>query len=339
MRSGNTVAVPRCSVRTSLLIMIGAAAGLAHAQTAAGPTDPAAATIPIQPLTKYVIPNQTASVMLPDGWQVTRTGIAMIRAQGPNGEIAMFGVLVPARDAPAGGGIAEGAPLSQPYAANLSDKFMLSAQWVRAANGQGPVQVKIMSQKPFEAPAVFGNCSTMTATLGVPGVGMLAAETDFCSMPLDSAGNYRNFFKLVAISPALVATERGTMEAMLASYRLNMKAVQRELANQSTLQQAAQGPGNRGFASGPSRGAAPGGMQAAPAVANGLPPQMQQMMQMMRAQAAAQVQMKAVNMLNATTTAQLSSSLNGADYFDRSILRDQIPVTLANQPVFWIDSN
>jgi hypothetical protein len=321
--------------------MIGAAAGLAHSQTAAGPADPAAATIPIQPLTKYVIPNQTASVMLPAGWQVTRTGIAMIRAQGPNGEIAMFGILVPARDAPpAGGDMAVGAPLSQPYAANLSDKFMQSAQWVRDANGQGPVQVKIMSQKPFEAPPVFGNCSTMTATLGVPGMGMLAAETDFCSMPVDSAGNYRNFFKLVAISPALVATERGTMEAMLASYRLNMKAVQRELANQNTAQQAGQGPGsNRGFTASPSRGAAPGGMQPTPAAANGLPPQMQQMVQMMRAQAAAQLQMKAANMINETTTAQLSSSLNGADYFDRSILRGQIPVTLADQPVFWIDPN
>jgi hypothetical protein len=321
--------------------MIGATAALAHAQTAAGPADPAVATIPIQPLTKYVIPNQTASVMLPDGWQVMRTGIAMIGAQGPNGEIAMFGILVPARDAPAAG-VAVGAPLRQPYAANLSDKFMQSAQWVRAANGQRPVQVKIITQKPFDAPPVFGNCSTMTATLGVPGMGMLAAETDFCSMPLDSAGNYRNFFKLVAISPALVATERGTMEAMLASYRLNMKAVQRELTNQNTAQQAAQGPGNRGFASSPSRGAAPGVMQTAPAPANGLPPQMQQqMMQMMRAQAAAvsALQMKAAGMINATTTAQLSSSLNGADYFDRSILRDQIPVTLANQPVFWIDPN
>jgi hypothetical protein len=320
--------------------MIGVIAALAYAQQAAGPADPAAATIPIQPLTKYVIPNQTASVMLPDGWQVTRTGIAMIRAQGPNGEIAMFGVLVPARDAPAVGGTAVGAPLSQPYAANLSDKFMQSAQWVRAVNGQGPVQVKIITQKPFEAPPVFGNCSTMTATLGVPGMGMLAAETDFCSMPVDSAGNYRNFFKLVAISPALVATERGTMEAMLASYRLNMKAVQRELANQNTAQQAARGPGDRGFAASPGRGAASGGTRATPAAANGLPPQMQQqMMQMMRAQAAAQVQMRAADMINATTTAQLSSSLNGADYFDRTILRDQIPVTLANQPVFWIDPN
>ena len=184
-----------------------------YAQKAADPADPAVATIPIQPLTKYVIPNQTASVMLPDGWQVTRTGIAMIRAQGPKGEIAMFGIMVPARDVPAAGGrgTAANAPLSQPYSADLGDKFTQSVQWVRAANSQAPVQVTILTRMPFEAPPVFGNCSTMTATIGVPGSGVLAAETNFCSMPKDAVGNYRNFFKVVGISPDLVKSERGTM--------------------------------------------------------------------------------------------------------------------------------
>src|SRR5580700_3886888 len=80
------------------------AALAALVQPASAEMNPASGpTIAIQPLTKYVLPDKTASVMLPDGWHVTQTGPAFIRAEGPNGELAMFGVTVPAHDAAHGG--------------------------------------------------------------------------------------------------------------------------------------------------------------------------------------------------------------------------------------------
>ena len=142
----------------------------------------------------------------------------------------MFGVTVPAHDA-ANEGTPPPAPLNQPYNADAGDKLNQSIQWVRTANHLSPVQViKSYSKDLFSAPPEFGECSKMTATLGVQGGGVLDAEADLCSMPKDSAGNYTNFLKLVAIDPALAKTERGTLEAVLASYVLNMKAVQQHEA-------------------------------------------------------------------------------------------------------------
>jgi hypothetical protein len=59
-----------------------------------------------------------------------------------------------------------------------------------------------------------------------------------------------------------------------------------------------------------------------------------QMVAAMRAQANAQA---AATM--APTIRQMRSFNQGIDYFDRSILRDQIPVTVTNQGTFWLDTN
>jgi hypothetical protein len=292
-------------------------------------------TIAIQPLTKYVLPDQTASVMLPDGWRVTQTGVAYIRAEGPKGELAFFGLTVPAHDA-AGGGAPPPAPLNQPYSADAGDKLSQSITWVRAANRQSPVRVlRIFSKESFSAPAEFGNCSKMTATLGVARA-VLDAEADLCSMPVDKDGNYTNFLKLVAISPAMAKSERGTLEAVLASFILNMKAVQKQAA------QPVKQPATPAAAAAPSRSTSANPLTAqgrqslqqqidAEIKQGGFSPQM---VAAMRAQANA----------NAMATMgpairQMRASNQAMDYFDRSVLRDQIPISIANQGTFWVDTN
>jgi hypothetical protein len=331
------------------LLSFSAAVAAAQGGAAQGPT------VAIQPLTKYVLPDQTASVMLPDGWHVTRTGIAFIRAEGPRGELAMFGVIVPAHDAPGGGSPSPSAPLTQSYSAGPADKLQQSISWVRARNGQSPVQVRVFSQQPFQAPAQFGQCTKMTATLGVQGMGLLDAETDFCSLPVDANGNYRNFFKIVAISPQLAATERGTVEAVLASYVLNMKAVQHRLATQAggSAQQAGQrsqggqvmpqgGQAMQGGQAGQGQSVAqlraqmpsPQALQQqidAEVKAAGFTPEM---VAAMRAQATAQANAAMAPIMN-----QARAVDQGVDYFDRSVLRGQIPVSITNQGTFWIDPN
>jgi hypothetical protein len=284
------------------------------------------ATIAIQPLTRYALPDKTASVMLPDGWRVTQTGVAYIRAEGPRGELAMFGLTVPAHDA-AGAGAAPPAPLNQPYSADAGDKLNQSIGWVRAANHQSPVRViRLYSRETFSAPPEFGICSRMTATLGVAR-SVLDAEADLCSMPVDKDGNYTNFLKLVAISPAMAKSERGTLEAVLASFVLNMKAVQK---------QAAQ----------------PAQQQPAKVTANPMNPQgrqsLQQQIDAEIRQGGFSPQMVAAMRAQANANAMLTMGpalrqMRGADqaveYFDRSVLREQIPVSIANQGTFWVDTN
>jgi hypothetical protein len=214
-----------------------------------------------------------------------------------------------------------------------------SIQWVRAANNQSPVQVtKVYSKDPFSAPAEFGTCSKITAALAVQRGGVLDAEADLCSLPKDSAGNYTNFLKLVAISPALAKAERGTLEAMLASYVVNMKAVQQRMA-QPAKQPAAAPPAKTSPAMPANRGAAasnavtPQSLQQqidAEIKAGGFSPQM---VAAMRAQATAQA-----NAAMAPAMRQLAASNRATDYFDRTVLRGQIPVSIANQGTFWVDT-
>ena len=343
----------RYGIMLAALIAMDAPSALAAPKASASldsPTQAAGAatgpTVAIQPLIKYALPDHTASVMLPDGWRVTQTGVAFIRAEGPKGELAMFGVTVPAHDG-AGGDVSPPAPLSQPYSADAGDKLNRSIQWVRVANGQSPVRViKVYSNDAFSAPAEFGACSKITVTLGVQRGGVLDAEADLCSLPKDGAGNYTNFLKLVAISPALAKTERGTLEAVLASYVVNMKAVQQRMAQaaKQPAETATAAPSRNVSANMPAnRGAAnpnpftPQGRQSlqqqidAEIKAGGFSPQM---VAAMRAQANAQA---AATM--APTIRQMRSFNQGMDYFDRSVLRDQIPVAITNQGTFWLDTN
>jgi hypothetical protein len=59
-----------------------------------------------------------------------------------------------------------------------------------------------------------------------------------------------------------------------------------------------------------------------------------QMVAAMRAQANAQA-----GAAMAPTINRMRTFDQGIDYFDRSVLRDQIPVTIANQGTFWLDTN
>jgi uncharacterized protein (DUF2147 family) len=194
--------------------------------------------------------------------------------------------------------------------------------------------IKIYSRDSFSAPAEFGNCSKMTATLSVAR-GVLDAEADLCSMPVDKEGNYTNFLKLVAISPALAKSERGTLEAVLASFVLNMKAVQKQ-ASQAT-RQSAKMPASAPSGSVSANPMTPQGRQTlqqqidAEIKQGGFSPQM---VAAMRAQATANA-MPAIRQVGR----QMRASNQAVEYFDRSVLREQIPVSIANQGIFWVDTN
>jgi hypothetical protein len=370
------------------LVVAGPALGLLLALTPAGEVYAATSAntdqmISIDPLTKYTLPDQTASVMLPDGWHVTRTGIAFIRAEGSHGELGFFGLVVPAHDGPAAAGPTPGAPLSQPYSTDTASKIQQSINWVRASNGQSLVQVNVVSQQPFNAPAEFGQCSRVLMTLGVQNMGTLNSEADFCSLPTDPAGNYRNFMKIVAAPPDVAAAQRGTLETVLASYVLNMKAVQTQLAQRggttqpaqdsqsgsqsSSASQAAASQGSGSQSAGATNGSTPAAQksapatqsrsaQAMPATRNSTAPgrggnsyaNLQQKINAEIAQGGFSPQMVAAMRAQANAQAaavmgpalhQVASFDQGINYYDRSVLRGQIPVSVTHAGTFWIDPN
>jgi hypothetical protein len=382
---------PRFPRNPSDLLLVGPALGLVLALIpASGPCAPTAGSadqmISIDPLTKYTLPDQTASVMLPDGWHVTRTGIAFIRAEGSHGELGFFGLVVPAHDGPAAGAPAAGAPLSQPYSADTASKIQQSINWVRASNGQSLVQVNVVSEQPFTAPAEFGQCARVLMTLGVQNMGTLNSEADFCSLPTDSSGNYRNFMKIVAAPPDVAAAQRGTLETVLASYVLNMKAVQAQLAQRNGSAQAAQdtqqsgspgspanqtagsqGSGSQPATAGTQNATTPAAQksaqqtparsaQATPSTRNSMSQgrggnsyaSLQQKINAEIAQGGFSPQMVAAMRAQANAQAaavvgpalhQMASFDQGINYYDRSVLRGQIPVSVTHAGTFWIDPN
>jgi hypothetical protein len=193
--------------------------GWAHAQMTASDPNEAA----IRGLQTYELPDQTASVRLPPSWQVFATGVAFIQAKGPNGELAIFGAMVPAQDSSAAG--SSSTALTQAYSADPAAKFLASLNWIRARDGKPPLQGRLLGETRIKnAPAAFGQCTNVIGILN----GGTAAEADFCSLPEDAAGNYRNFFKAVGLPLREARQERSLMEAILASYRLNLHAIQGE---------------------------------------------------------------------------------------------------------------
>jgi hypothetical protein len=296
------------SLLTSITLL---AAAIAAAQ---GQTPSSSAALPT--LNSYVLPNRTASIALPPNWRVVQTGVAFIRAQGPNNELAIFGIVVPVRNGTTTGSDPSG--LTQAYTAALQDKFTQSLGWLFARVGQPGVPIKIMSNAAFKAPAAFGNCATYTMLLGANG--QFAAEADFCSLPADASGNYKNFFKIVGIASANAKAERPMLEAVLSSYRLNIPAIKQQLAGAGQVSQG-------GAPAGP---AMQGGAAQAPA--NALLGIQQQQLAMQLAQAQ-------INSIQSATAYAQRSSQQSFDNFDHDLRGDTaVYGNNSSQPLFWVSN-
>jgi hypothetical protein len=293
---------------TSIAVL---AAGSAVAQ-GQGPASSGA----VPTLNSYVLPNRTASIALPANWRVLQTGVAFVRAQGPNNELAIFGIVVPAHNGTATASAQAG--ITQPYTAALKDKFTQSLGWVFAQVGEPGVPIKILTDKTFTAPAAFGTCSTYTMLLGANG--QFAAESDFCSLPVDGSGNYKNFFKIVGLASANAKAERPMLEAVLSSYRLNIPAIKQQLAGGG---QAGQG-GTAATTPKPSG--------AAQAPANSLIGIQQQQLAMQLAQAQ-------ISSIQSATTYAQQASQQSFDTFDHDLRGDTaIYGNNGSQPLFWVSN-
>jgi hypothetical protein len=290
--SGRAGALVRRAGTAALAAGFGAV--LVSGQSALAQTAPGGSAAAIAALKTYVTPDQTASIRLPANFKVIATGVGFIEATGPQGEIALFGVMVPAKNSPttslAPGGV------MQPYAADPRQKFLQAINWVRQHNGKPAVQAQFVSAQQIQAPPAFGHCS----------------------LPMDSSGDYRDFFKAVALPTSLVQQERPLMEAILESYRLNLSAVQK-------TQAAAKA---RPASPAPAISAA--GQSSASSLSSTVSAQNSLLAgNLMLAQAQA--------IMNQTNS-QIMGMQNSVNNFDHGVLRGDTPVYAQgqSQPLFWV---
>jgi len=195
----------------------------------------AAPAITLQP---YTSPDGSVSAGVPSGWKVTSGRGTVIQLAGPQGESVNMGVEAIAKNAPfqAGQKPGGGVDMAMPYGASLDQKLTMILENGAAAMGVAAPNVTITSSTPIALPPMLGQCGRLVGNMtGEHGpVTMLAI---LCSMPVDSAGIFKNLI-LLAQAPPAVAQQAGPVAmAVFRSYRVPGPLLQGKLAPFTTSPQ------------------------------------------------------------------------------------------------------
>jgi hypothetical protein len=218
------------TIRSKMLPILAVAAcwsSVVAAQQSSAPAS-SAPSIPLQP---YTAPDQSASAGVPSGWTVTSGSQTVIQMTGPQGAEIVLGKTFIARNAPfqAGQLGTGGTDLSMPYSANLEQKLTMIFQQGAALGGMAAPQITFTSATPIQLPAALGQCGRFVLNATSPN-GPLMIMGAFCSLPLDSAGIFKNIL-IEAQAPASVAPQDAPIaSAVFSSYKIPIAMLQKKAA-------------------------------------------------------------------------------------------------------------
>jgi hypothetical protein len=198
---------------------------------------------PAADLHPYTLPDNSASVSLPDGWKVKpQSGMGTIMAEGPNGEGAALGYAYLASDTNNAavqrtlaqlrqGGLRNTAyakGLYYAYGGDLGQTFTDLLQMERKVNGLNPVTMKVTGETPVQFPAPW-RCAQLTGNIDPQdGKGQREMNTVFCTSPPARFGSYMNMAYHTAVPIAYADKERTTMGAIIASFTPNEAVIRRQ---------------------------------------------------------------------------------------------------------------
>ena len=202
-----------------------------------------AASSPVR-LQPYTAPDQSASAGVPQGWKVTAAVGGAIVMSGSQGESITLGNVFVAHDGPfqLGQKGPNGAFLTMPSSAKLTDKLVMILQQIASLNGKPIPQITFLYAAPLQVPAAMGQCGMFVAEStgdAQPAKGMGV----FCSLPDDSA----QFFKSVLIvgsAPNAIAVQTvPAAEAVFKSYKIAPGWAQKMFSPYTTAPAWAAPPG------------------------------------------------------------------------------------------------
>ena len=197
----------------------------------------------VAPLHPYTTPDRTASVSLPDGWKPQSWSAGgTIVANGPNGESASLGYGFLAADlnnprvrqtyatVMHGGlrGTAYANGIYYALGADLTKDYLDLIRAFRMKHNLPASTIQVKSSTPVAGPP-GQHCAHIQA-IGDPQDPKTAAEMDtvFCvSTPTPAAGAFMVTLNSTAVPVALAPKERATLGAVMASFTVDMAAVQR----------------------------------------------------------------------------------------------------------------
>ncbi|MGA6980375.1 MAG: hypothetical protein WBZ11_02350 [Candidatus Sulfotelmatobacter sp.] len=205
-------------------------------QTSSGTTFAAGAS-----LKRYSLKDNSASVSLPEGWQVSpASGGGTIIATGPNGEAASLGFPLGAMNSNdprvqktmqfaqgAGRNTSYARALYYPYGGDLGRTMVDLINLSRQKKGLTSISAKIDNESSF--PSSRSRCAHLTGHVDLQdGKGNRELNAIFCVGPLSRMGQYSATLFAISVPVGVADKERATMGAMLASFTTNMAVVNAE---------------------------------------------------------------------------------------------------------------
>jgi hypothetical protein len=209
-----------------------------------GPAASSSASSSIAALHTVVLSDRSASVGLPDGWQLVpqRSNGGTLAAFGPNGETAELGSTWLIGDT--------NHPLIQKTLQQLRAGYMRNSVYAHATyypNGGDPAQAFVYLMKvgrqranmpearynftsETPIPAQGQRCVRLTGTADLQdGKGPREIDGAFCQRPTNPrTGSYMTFASTTLAPMALAARERATLTAIRQSFQVDMNVVNRQ---------------------------------------------------------------------------------------------------------------
>jgi hypothetical protein len=202
---------------------------------------------PTSQLHQTVLPDRSASVSLPEGWQVTpQSAMGTIFATGPHDEFASLGMMFLASDTnnprvqqtmrtvQAGGlrNTVYANAFYYPYGGDARRTFVDVLHHNQQRNGQQPAKYNITSASPTQSPDQRLRCANIAGTLDIlDGKGDREFMAVFCvGSPSPLTGAWASYITAVSVPVAIAPRERATMGAILSSFNVNQAVVQGQAA-------------------------------------------------------------------------------------------------------------
>jgi hypothetical protein len=214
----------------------------AQAKPSTPSTAPAAPPVQLQ---TYTLPDKSASAGVPAGWKVAGGGSGMIVMSGPQGENIALAQIIVAHDGPfqAGQKGPDGAAMTMPSSAKLSDKLVMIFQQTAAVNGKPAPQIKFIYGALLQVPAAMGQCGVFVVSNGSGNTNLGDAMGILCSLPDDSAQFFKSILMIGSAPAAVAAQTAPTVLAVFKSYTIAPGWTQKMLAPFMSPAMGAQGPG------------------------------------------------------------------------------------------------
>lgn len=202
------------------------------------------ASAPAAQLRQVTLPDNSASIGLPDGWQVIPrlSGGGTIIAFGPNGESAEMDTTFLAAD-PRNPSVqqtlqqlrsgrlrntAYASAIYYQYGGDLSQAFVYVMQHTRQKNGLPQATYHFISVTPVPAGGQQA-CVHMVGTDDMnDGEGPRELNTVYCETPPGRFGNWMSEAYSTMAPQAVATRERATLAAIMQSFNVNMQVVQQQ---------------------------------------------------------------------------------------------------------------